>query len=101
METKREAAKKFNYVDLFKNEKDITIENIWRIFAHHTFNGQEVSAVQYKETKKAFVVGFMESFRLMSDIATKFGEEKASDVLTQISREGNGLIDSFLDRDLV
>jgi hypothetical protein len=102
VETQKDFAKKMansiNYVDLFKDPKDIKIESLWRIYAHNIFNGHKVSAIQYSETKQAFYVGVSEMFRLMSDLSIKFDEDTAASILDRLSTETNDYIDSLIDR---
>jgi hypothetical protein len=102
METKREAVKeianKINYADLFKSPSDIKVESLWRIYAALTFEGIEVSAVQYRETKQAFYIGFLECFRMFTDITEKFSEEQASEILSALVIESSDFVNSTLDR---
>ncbi len=102
METRKEAvkrlAKSINWTDLCKKPGDVSIEMLWKIYSGSIFEGIEVSATQYSETKQAFFVGFSECFRFMTDISSGLEESVACDILSKLSREANGFINSVLDR---
>lgn len=94
-----ELAKKINYADLFKDPREIKVEFLWRLYAQNIF-ATPVSAIQYQETKQAFFVGFSECFRIMGDLAIKFDEDTAEEILTRLCDESNIFISSLLDRTL-
>lgn len=104
MENKREVAKKIaqnlNWADIVGNIENLKVEMLWRLYASHIFDGMQVGATQYQETKQAYFVGFSEAFKVLSDVADRYDENEANDILTRLSRESNAYIDSLLDRTL-
>ena len=90
--------KELNLADLLGGPNKITVENMWRVFSHLLYQGKEISAVQYQETKQAYFIGFSECFKIMTDISEKFDEDEASKILTRLARESNEYIESALKR---
>lgn len=96
----RQFAQKYGWTDLIKDPSKLTVEMIWRLYAENIFKGKEVSAIQYKETKQAFFVGFSECFRIMTDFASNLPEEQACSLFSNLAKESNVFIDSLIDRTL-
>lgn len=99
-EVAKQIAKTLTWPEIVGNIDNLKVEMTWRLYASHIFEGHDVSAVQYKETKQAYYVGFSECFKLMNDIAVKYDEDTASDILTRLCKESNDYIESLLDRTL-
>lgn len=104
METRKENIKRIansmKWSDLCKKPGDISIEMLWKIYSGHIFEGIEISAAQYSETKQAFFVGFSECFRFMTDISSELEESVACKVLSRLNDEANIFVTSVLDRKL-
>lgn len=96
----RELASKISWADIVGNIDNLKVEMLWRLYAQNVFGQNEVSAVQYKEMKQSYFCGFSECFRIMSDIADRYDENEANDILTRLCRESNEYIESLLDRTL-
>lgn len=99
-EVAQEVAKKLNWADIVGDPNLLKVEMFWRLYAQNIFANQQVSAIQYKETKQAFFVGFSECFRVMTDISERYSEQDASDIITRLAEESNNYIDSLIDRTL-
>lgn len=99
---KREFAKKVGQMNItgMIPPDQISIEAMWRIYAGVTFGQKEIGATQYQETKKAFVIGFMECFKIMSDVASGMSEEKACAFFSRLAKEGNDMIESYIENAL-
>jgi len=95
-----ELAKKLNWSDIVGNIDNLKVEMLWRLYAGHIFDGLNISAEQYKETKQAYYVAFAECFKVMSDIADRYDENTASDILSRLCKESNAYIDSLINRTL-
>jgi len=83
---------KISYTDLI-DPKNISIENMWKIYAGISLVGKTYSAEQYQELQTAFCVGFIESFKLITDIAGELPEEQACEMFSNISKESNRIAD--------
>jgi len=98
---KREFAKKvgqMNWNDLIDDIDKLTVENMWRMYAHNVFGGYTIGRTQYAETKQAYFIGFAEAFKLMSDMSERLPEDDACKFLSRINREIGDFIDAALDR---
>lgn len=92
---------KTSWVKIFKDKpEEISAEMLWRLYVTHAYEGKDVSSVQYKETKKAFFIGFNECFKVLSDFASDLPEEKACEMLTKLAKELNEFVRSTLERDV-
>jgi hypothetical protein len=81
-----EMAQKISYTDIIKLD-NISIETMWRTYVAACLTGKTIPSDVYIEIKKAFTVGFIEAFKLTTDIAADLPEDKACELFTNIAKE--------------
>lgn len=88
----------FKYTDFF-DPKDIAISKCWMVISNVMFKdipAYPMSLEQRENLRKAFYVGFVECFKIVSDISTDLTEADACAVLSRISAEGNAFHDTTI-----
>jgi len=88
--------KEIKWTDLVDPEK-LTIEMMWGIFSKLVISKQAPD-IQNREMKKAFYAGFIECFKIMTDISTELSEDNACLVLDKIQTEADEFIQKILDK---
>ena len=83
---------KISYTD-FIDPKHISIENMWKLYVATSLVGKTYSRDQYQELQTAFCIGFIESFKLLTDIAAELPEDQACDMFSKIANESNRIAD--------
>jgi hypothetical protein len=79
---------KISYAQVI-DPNNISIEGMWRIYAGACLVGKNIPADVYIEIKKAFGVGFVESFKLVTDVAGDMPEELACKMFSNIAAEAS------------
>ena len=87
--------KKIEWPQLLKS-KDFSVELIWSLYAI-CLKGVDKESVQYKETKRAFMCGFAECFKIMSEYAGELSEDDACALFTKIATETNTLVQEYIN----
>lgn len=90
-EFQKEVAK-ISYVDLI-DPKNISIQSMWKVYVGACLINKTFEKEQYQELQTAFSVGFIEAFKLLTDIAGDMKEEDACALFSNIAREANRIAD--------
>jgi hypothetical protein len=77
-----------SYLDLMKPE-EISIKLCWGIFSEAIFKGVNPGPEQYEQSRRCFYAGFVECFKIMSDLSSTLTEEQAMKTLDRISAEAS------------
>lgn len=75
-----------NYTDLMR-PGEISIKMCWAIFADAIFKDVNPSMEQYEQSRRCFYAGFVECFKIMSDLSSTLTEEEAMKTLDRINAE--------------
>lgn len=82
------------YTDVMKPE-DINIAYLWTIFAGHVLPAN-APAVQRDEMRKSFYAGFVECFKIMSDLTDALPEAEACKVLERLDGEAKAFYQALV-----
>jgi len=73
------------YTDVMKPQ-DINIAHCWLMYAAHVLPAG-APAIQRDETRKSFYAGFVECFKIMSDLTDTLPEDEVCKVLDRLDGE--------------
>ncbi len=79
-----------NWTDLVSSDK-LTIETMWNLFVK-LIMPKDAPDIQIREMKKAFYAGFIECFKIMSDVSTDLSESDAVLLFEKINKEAQTYI---------
>lgn len=75
---------------------DVSIHLFWELFASLTLSEIDKDSVQYKEIRKAFMCGFIECFKFMTDFASNLPEDQVCELFSSIAKENNKIVSEFI-----
>lgn len=84
------------YTDVMKPE-DINIAHLWVLFAGAVLPA-DASPGQREDMRRAFYAGFVECFKIFTDLATTLGEEHAATVLGGLQKEARAFFEEMQTR---
>ena len=85
---------KLSYTKLMKPE-EISVDKIWTLFKIAVIP-KDASTLQVLEMKKSFFAGFIECFKVMSDVSTDLDEKDACGVLSRINLEAHEFFEQMM-----
>lgn len=81
-----------SYTDII-DPKNISIASMWKMYSSTCLSGKQYSGEQYAELQTTFCVGFIEAFKLLTDIAGDMEEGEACKLFDAIAKESNRIAD--------
>lgn len=91
-EEQQKEIQKISYAQVI-DPKNISIELMWRVYAEACLTKKVITAEAYAEIKAAFQVGFIEAFKLLTDVAADLPEDQACLMFSLIAEEANKVAD--------
>lgn len=72
-----------------------SVDLMWRLYGSAVLP-KDVGRTQYMETRRAFLAGYFEGFKAVTEYAAALSEDEACRFLTKLQRDINGLLEQLL-----
>lgn len=82
------------YTDVMKPE-DINIAHLWTVFAGAVLDAG-APQIQRDEMRKSFYAGFVECFKIMTDLSDVLSEDEACKVLDGLNKEARAFYETMV-----